>query len=238
MGIALPRLTPVVKWIMIANVAIFLMIGLAMRITPGLGIVLIDNLALSTAGNGLFKIWTYLTYAFMHDLRDIFHLLFNMLVLYFFGPQLEQRWGARRFIIFYLLAALGGALLFVAFNMLTGSPERLIGASAAVLGLIVAWGMIYPNLPIYFFGILPLQGKHLIAITVAVEVLVAVSQSATSSSAHFGGMAMGALIISGYWRPTKLKNLFRQQKSKHSRSKLHVVIPPKDDGAPPGGWVQ
>lgn len=106
------------------------------------------------------------------------------------------------------------------------------------MALIIAWGMIYPKLPIYFFGILPLQGKHLIAITVAIELLVAVSQSPISSSAHFGGMAMGALIISGYWRPDKIKNLIQRQKSKRSRSKVHIVVPPKDDDAPPGGWVQ
>lgn len=90
MGLSLPRLTPVVKWIMIANVAVFLLIGLALRVAPGLAMFLIDNLALSMVGNGLIKIWTYLTYAFMHDQHDILHLLFNMLILYFFGPQLDN----------------------------------------------------------------------------------------------------------------------------------------------------
>lgn len=238
MGLALPRLTPVVKALMIANVAVFLLLGLGLRIAPGLTIFAQDNLVLTTTGYGLFKLWTYFSYAFVHSLQDIFHLLFNMLVLFFFGPNLEQRWGAKRFILFYLMGALGGALLFVAFELLSGGSHRLLGASGAVLALIIAWGMIYPKLPIYFFGILPMQGKHLILVTVGVEILMAVSQSPISSAAHFGGMGMGALIISGYWRPSRLRDRFFPKKNKAKASHLHVVIPRHDDKAPPGGWVQ
>jgi membrane associated rhomboid family serine protease len=141
------------------------------------------------------------------------------------------------------MGALGGGLVFVAFNLLVGAEARLVGASGAVLALIIAWGMIYPNIPIYFFGILPLKGKHLIIITVAIEVLVSVSQSPVSSSAHFGGMATGALLISGFWRPSKILGALRGRlgigrRRRKGGPKLTVVINPNDDDkAPPGGWV-
>ncbi|MFH1812113.1 MAG: rhomboid family intramembrane serine protease [Pseudomonadota bacterium] len=240
-GLALPRLTPAVKVILITNVAVFVLLGLLVKIAPGFYVILFDNLALSPSAIVDFKVWTLLTYAFVHSLQDVFHLLFNLLLLFFFGPALEQRWGTRRFVIFYAMGALGGAALFLAFNVLVGNEARVVGASGAVLAALVAWGLIYPNIPVYFFGILPLRGKHLILITIGIELLMAVSQTPVSSATHFGGMAVGALLVTGYWRPRALfeKLQLARKKVRRPRSpKFTVVINPDDDDrAPPGGWV-
>jgi membrane associated rhomboid family serine protease len=192
-----------------------------------------------------FKLWTLLSYSLLHNLADFFHLFFNLLLIYFFGPTLEGRWGSRRFVIFYFSGALGGGLAFIAFNLLLGSGALLVGASGAVLALIIAWGILFPNLPVYLFGVLPLKGKHLILLTVGVELLLAVSQTPVSSAAHFGGMATGALLVTGYWRPSKLwaRLGFKlkvpiARKGRRKTPKFTVVINPDDDDkAPPGGWV-
>lgn len=240
-GLAVPRLTPAVKVILIANAAIFVILGLLLKIAPALAVLLFDNLALSPGGLVQFKLWTPLTYAFVHSLEDLFHLLFNLLLVFFFGPALETRWGLRRFVAFYAMGALGGAAAFIAFNVIVGQDARVVGASGAVLALIVAWGLIYPNIPVYFFGILPLKGKHLILITVGIELLMAVSQTPVSSATHFGGMAVGALLVTGYWRPRAVLDrlgLGRGKPRKPRHPKFTVVINPNDDDrAPPGGWV-
>ncbi|MBN2359312.1 MAG: rhomboid family intramembrane serine protease [Deltaproteobacteria bacterium] len=236
-GIALPRLTPAVKVLLVTNTALFVLLGLAIKLAPAMGVALFENLALSVAALAQLKVWTVVSYAFVHSLFDVFHLLFNMLLLYFFGPMLERRWGTRQFMFFYLGGALGGGLVFAVFNLAISSDAPVVGASAAVLALIVAWGFLFPQMPIYFFGLLPLKGYHLIAITVAIELLLAVSQSPVSSAAHFGGMATGALLVTGYWRPRKLWERLRPKKRARV-PKLSVFVNPKDDDkAPPGGWV-
>lgn len=245
MGIALPRLTPTVKVLLIANAALYVLLGLIGRFYPEAGETILDNLALSVNAILSFRLWTLLSYSLLHSLADFFHLFFNMLLLYFFGPTLEGRWGSRRFVIFYFLGALGGGLTFFAFNLALGSSARLVGASGAVLALIIAWGILFPNLPVYLFGVLPIRGKHLILLTVGIELLLAVSQTPVSSAAHFGGMATGALLITGYWRPSKvwgrLRPRLRVPRARRGRRrtpKFTVVINPDDDDkAPPGGWV-
>jgi len=236
-GLALPRLTPAVKVLLVANTALFLLIGLTFQFLPEVGRPLYRNLALSVPALMDLKLWTILSYAFVHSLEDVFHLLFNMLLLYFFGPTLERRWGTRQFMVFYLAGALGGGAVFAAFNFAIGSDTMVVGASGAVLALVVAWGILFPQMPIYFFGLVPLKGYHLIALTVAIELLTAVSQSPVSSSCHFGGMATGALLVTGYWKPAKLWARLKPKKKKRIPKLSVFVNRNHDDKEPPGGWV-
>lgn len=234
-GLALPRLTPAVKVLLVSNAVLFLLIGLTYQFLPEVGRPLYRNLALSVPALLELKLWTILSYAFVHSLDDVFHLLFNMLLLYFFGPTLERRWGTRQFMVFYLVGAVSGGAVFAGFNFLIGSGTAVVGASGAVLALVVGWGFLFPQMPIYFFGLVPLKGYHLIAITVAIEVLSAVSLSPVSSACHFGGMAAGALMVTGYWKPAKLWARLRPKKRP---PKLSVFVNKQhDDKEPPGGWI-
>jgi membrane associated rhomboid family serine protease len=236
-GLALPRLTPAVKVLLVSNAVLFLLIGLTVQFVPDIGIPLYRNLALSVPALQALKLWTLLSYAFVHSLDDVFHLLFNMLLLYFFGPTLERRWGTRQFTLFYAVGALSGGMVFAAFNALIGSPTSVVGASAAVLALVVAWGFLFPKMPIYFFGLVPLKGYQLIAITIAIEILTAVSQSPVASSAHFGGMAAGALMVTGYWKVDKLWALVMSRRRKRVPKLSVIATPRRNDKEPPGGWV-
>lgn len=155
-----------------------------------------------------FEIWRLLTYALVHDLSSPTHLLFNGLVLYFMGPELEYRWGKARFFYYVLATALGGGIFVCTSYLLNISHAPVIGFSGVCAGLVVAWGMMFPYRMLYFFGIIPLTGRQMLVATVLIELLYSLSGSNISSAAHFGGMTAGALMGSGIigpggWRQLK-----------------------------------
>ncbi|MGH7447929.1 MAG: rhomboid family intramembrane serine protease, partial [Longimicrobiales bacterium] len=141
-------LTPWVKNLIIANVAVFL-VDYMMSGRLGFYMAFVPSRVLVAP-------WTLVTYMFAHG--GFFHLFLNMLVLFFFGPPLEQRWGSSEFLKYYLICGLGGAALSFVFAPL--SP--IIGASAAVYGIMLAFAMFWPDSPIYIWAILPIKAKYLV----------------------------------------------------------------------------
>ena len=134
--------------------------------------------------------WTLLTYMFLH--ADGWHLLFNMIGLFFFGPRLELRLGSRAFIAFYLLAGLGGAL----FSFLE-PRSSVIGASGAVYGVLLGFAYFWPRELIYIWGILPIQAWMLTAFLVFASLWSGISGAPgnTAHFAHLGGLAIGFLFL-------------------------------------------
>jgi membrane associated rhomboid family serine protease len=139
-----------------------------------------------------FRPWTLFTYMFLH--AGLMHLLFNMIGLFFFGPRLEARLGSRGFLGLYFLSGLGGAAFSFAFSY--GSP--VVGASAAVYGIVIGFAMYWPRELIYIYGIVPVQARWLAAFVVAISLYSGISGSdgGTAHFAHLGGLAVGA----GYLR--------------------------------------
>ena len=139
-----------------------------------------------------FRPWTLFTYMFLH--AGLMHLLFNMIGLFFFGPRLEARLGARGFLGLYFLSGLGGAAFSFVFSY--GSP--VVGASAAVYGIVIGFAMYWPRELIYIYGIVPVQARWLAAFVVAISLYSGISGSdgGTAHFAHLGGLAVGA----GYLR--------------------------------------
>ena len=139
-----------------------------------------------------FRPWTLFTYMFLHV--GLMHLLFNMIGLFFFGPRLEARLGAGGFLGLYFLSGLGGAAFTFVFSF--GSP--VVGASAAVYGIIIGFAMYWPRELIYIYGIVPVQARWLAAFVVAISLYSGISGSdgGTAHFAHLGGLAVGA----GYLR--------------------------------------
>jgi membrane associated rhomboid family serine protease len=175
-------LTPWVKRLLIANAVVFILV----IAVP----VLFAWLAFIPARTFV-RPWTLITYMFVH--AGFFHLFFNMLILFFFGPPLEGMWGGREFIKFYLVAGLGGAVLsyFFAFQ----SP--IVGASGAIYGVMLAFAMNWPNMYIHIWGILPVKAKYLVGFLAAVSVaaLVGGAQDGVAHWAHLGGFAAGFLYL-------------------------------------------
>lgn len=176
------HLTPWVKRLLIINTAVFL----ATWALPWLA----GLLAFQPSGVFL-KPWTVITYMFVHG--GFMHLFFNMLGLFFFGPPIERHWGSREFIKYYLICGLGGAALsfIFAFN------ASVVGASGAVYGVMLAFAMMWPDMPIYIWGILPVKAKWLVAVLAGMSMLSAFTGSSDGVAhfAHLGGFAAGFLYI-------------------------------------------
>lgn len=136
--------------------------------------------------------WGVATYMFLHG--GLWHLLMNMLVLFFFGPPLEDRWGSREFLRYYIICGLGG----VALSFLFASGSSVVGASAAIYGLMLAFAMTWPDAPIYVWGIFPVKAKWLMTFLFALTLLSAGGGGAGGGVAHFahlGGVLAGFLYL-------------------------------------------
>ena len=237
------KLTLGIKWLLIINVAVYV-IELVLKSTVD-SIWLVRQLALIPMEFiGDFKVWQILTYAFLHDLNDPSHLLFNMLGLWIFGCQFEQRWGTKSFIQFYLFSAIGAGLAVVLVSLLDYQQwiSPTLGASGSIYALLAAFGVIFPNKKVLFYFLIPVKGKHLVYILIGITLLYAMVNSPMSYSAHLGGMLTGYLLITGNWRIGKLigkiQILFLRIKYNQKLKKYKVVQGGKnDDKDKPGPYL-
>src|SRR6516164_800277 len=161
--------TPAVKAIVIACVVGFLLqifdrIAGARSFETEFGLVP----ALVT---GNYYLWQLVTYIFLHG--GFFHILFNMFGLYMFGSELELTWGTREFTKFFFICGIGAALTSVIAS--PHSPVMIIGASGAIFGLLVAYGVLFPNRLIYLYMIIPIKAKWFVIIYGAINFLSALS---------------------------------------------------------------
>lgn len=204
MRLNLPRLTPVVKWLLIANLSIFVIGVLADPVGDFLeDWFAVDGGSWSTA----LQPWRIVTYQFLHNRDAVWHIFFNMLALFFLGPPLERHWGSRRFLPFYLICGAAGALFYLfltAVGFLTAIP--MIGASGAILGLLAACAILFPHI-VLFVIVFPLPIRVAAAVFVFMYFLLIVTRSnnAGGEAAHLAGMAAGAAYVVlmprvGRWR--------------------------------------
>ena len=207
MQLSLPPLTLWVKRLMIANAVIFAALFTFGFASLPVQAQIVDFLGLNPGmwRNLIPAIWQPITYAFLHDQQGLGHLLYNMLGLFFFGTMLESMLGARRFIVFYMSAAVAGALLHLVFMLLIGLDSTTIGASGAVMGVIVAAGTLRPHDQVLFIFI-PVKLWVLVAILVALDVFPLLTQLQGTSSGdrvahmvHIGGAIFGFAAVKRRW---------------------------------------
>ncbi|MEO7962956.1 MAG: rhomboid family intramembrane serine protease [Gemmatimonadaceae bacterium] len=137
------------------------------------------------------KPWTLITYMFLHG--SLTHIAFNMLALYFFGPRVEERLGSRSFVTMYFIAGISGAIL--SFFLARSSP--IIGASAGVFGVMLAFAYFWPDAPIYIWGVLPVPARILVILTTAFSLYSGLrgSRGGIADFAHLGGYAGAFLYL-------------------------------------------
>ena len=189
----MPPMPPVTQALLIANVAIFIVDQML------LGGLLSQWFALWPIGPN-FAPYQVVTYAFLHG--SVMHLFFNMLGLWMFGSELERVWGTKRFLQFYAASLLAAAGMQLVVNLLLGSPYPTVGASGALFGLLLAFGMMFPNRTIMpLFPPIPMKAKTFVMVFGGLELLLGVTgtQSGVAHFAHLGGMLGGYLMIR-YWR--------------------------------------
>jgi membrane associated rhomboid family serine protease len=150
-----------------------------------------DLLAFS-ADRILIRPWTIFTYMFVH--AGFGHVFFNMLALFFFGPPLERAWGSREFIIYYLVCGVGGAVAALLLVNIVGAAP-MVGASAAVFGILLAFAMTWPDAPIYLWFLLPVKAKYFVGFLALLTFYSTFSSGRASGGtahwAHLGGLVAG-----------------------------------------------
>jgi len=159
-------------------------------------------LALWPLQSGLFWPWQVVTYSLLHG--DMLHLFFNMLGLWMFGSEIERLWGTKRYIQFLLASVLSAAAVQLLWTSLSGSRAPTVGLSGALFGLLLAFGMMFPNRTIMpLFPPIPMKAKVFVAIFGAIELLMGLfGPSGVAHFAHLGGMLGGFLMIR-YWRASR-----------------------------------
>lgn len=157
------------------------------------------------------ELWQPFTYFWLHSLSDPGHLLWNLITLWLFSGPLEREWGSRRFVWTYVVCGLGAGLVVLGAGLLWQPDTVTVGASGAILGLVAAFGVLFPTLPVYVFGFFPLKGRTLAIIFAVLSIGAPLLQrhSNVSVAAHAGGLALGALIATGFWNPSRIARRVR-----------------------------
>ena len=187
------RLTRGVKALLVVCVGAFLVQQTADQF---FGTHLLSWFALVPAGFALHhRLWQLVTYSFLHG--DVMHLFLNLLMLVFIGVELESAWGTARFLRYYFFCSVSAGIVYLLLQLFVGKGMGLyvpmLGASGAIYGLLVAYGLIFGERVLLFMLLFPMKAKHFIWILAAVEFFSSIysGRSGLASFAHLGGMAAG-----------------------------------------------
>ena len=189
----MPSLPPVTKALMLICTAVFCL-QLLLPIVP------VDALfALWPLNSGRFWPWQLVSYGFLHG--DPMHLFFNMLGLWMFGSELERLWGRNRYLQMLLASVVSAALVQLIFTMLTGSRAPTVGASGALFGLLLSFGMLFPDRIIMpLFPPIPMKARTFVMVFGGLELLFGLTGGGgVAHFAHLGGM-LGAWLMISWWR--------------------------------------
>jgi membrane associated rhomboid family serine protease len=224
-----------VKWLLISNIAVFILYFFADRFGAGR---LFEPFAL-VPYDVLFglQVWQVVTYLFLHDPRGFGHILFNMLTLWMFGMDLERDWGTRRFLKYYFICGIGAGICVVIANLLFSQTLRTptIGASGAIYGLLLAFGMLYPDRQVLFSFLFPIKAKYFVMILGTIAFMSSFyANSGVSNVAHLGGMLFGFFFFLKGRRKRRpgatttwsgsVRNWYQDYKRQRARRKFEVYM--------------
>ncbi len=189
-------ITPAVKYLIWANVAVYALTWIFPVLTIVLGLV-------PQAVFGRVWLWQPVTYMFVHG--DLMHILFNMLGVWMFGVELERLWGTRFFLRYYAVAGLGAAATTLLWSLLPLDVSTQIyyavtfGASGALYGLLMAFAMYFPDRPILMFLLFPIPAKYFVLIIGAIAFMASAGSGGggVAHTAHLGGLVVGYLYLKG-----------------------------------------
>lgn len=202
---------PVLKVILIINVAVFfiqelgaqvnvtydgMMVPLEILLRKYFALIPLGGYSLQGVLDMNFYPWQLITYQFMHSTNEITHILFNMLILWMFGMEIENEMGSKKFLIYYLLCGVGAGLAQILITPLLGEAGApTIGASGAVFGVMVAFAMYFPNRYIFISFIIPVKAKYAIVFLFVLEFMAIGDASMIARVAHVGGAITGLIYI-------------------------------------------
>lgn len=198
---------PVVKWLLIINFAIFIVAFLI----PAIGDFIYRYGAVHpiTVAN-MIQVWRFITYQFLHG--GVWHLVFNLMVLYFMGPLLERTWGSRAFLKFYLIAGATGGVVYTLLVILGILPVGgMVGASGAIYGVVAVIAVMYPRMKVLLYGIIPMTMVWLVVLVIIFSLInIASGTNIGGEAAHLTGLAVGFFYV-------KYKPLLAQMRMNRSK---------------------
>lgn len=218
---------PVIKYLLISNIAIFIFqhfifAGFSVSGVP-LSLFFIKYFALNPIGSTIisFYPWQLFTYLFMH--ANFWHLFLNMFALWMFGMELENIWGSKKFLAYYLMCGVGAGLATILITPLfTNLIAPTIGASGSVYGILVAFGMLFPNREIFVYFLFPIKAKYFVIIYMGIELLSVGSNTGVAHLAHLGGGLVGFVYL--LITRNNVQDLFRFDKKQKITSKRPTNI--------------
>ncbi|HET7100771.1 MAG TPA: rhomboid family intramembrane serine protease [Terriglobia bacterium] len=232
-----PPFTRMVKALIIVTAAVFVVTYLPLRLFGWQTPFFYLGLQPYAVVHRLF-LWQLATYLFLHG--GFFHILFNMFALWMFGPDLEQRWGGTEFLKFYFLCGIGAGVFDVVLTTLFGSPLSLtIGASGAIYGLLLAFGVIFPNRPIFIWFVIPIKAKWFVVIIGAIEFFSQISGPGSNIAhlAHLGGMLVAYLYLRGNGLSGRMQLRYEDWRRARLRRKFEVYMRDHERKDDPDRWI-
>ncbi len=223
------------KWLLIANVAIFIL-GYILRASSA--DVFLRNFALVPAQVvQTFAVWQVVTYMFLH--AGIGHILWNMLALWWFGAELERLWGTPKFLRFYFTCGICAAFAVIAAAYIfDGVDVATVGSSGAIFGILVAYAVLFPDQTILFGFLIPIKSKYFVMIMGLIVLLqsfdATVGKRATSIAvvAHLGGLVTGYLLLRGRRLQSQLRQPivsgYKEWKLQRAKKKFEVYLRKRD----------
>lgn len=228
-------ISPTVKWIIIANVAVWL--GFQILLENYAGVAFSRWFALYPAKVLYdFSIWQMFSYMFLHTYQ-VTHIFFNMLMLWFVGTELENRWGRKFFLTYYITTGVGAALIYcvgtwIYFLIKPGTNALVIpvmGASGAIFGLLLAYGILFGERTIYAMGFFPMKAKFFVLIMGLVELASLLTADVNGGDvaylAHLGGLISGYLTLVTW---TRMQRYQWARKAKKKSRNLRLVVDNED----------
>jgi len=211
---------PVIKWLLISNVGVFLFeafFGVLRLHGTSLSGAVLSSFPLYPLGDG-FRIWQLFTYMFMHG--GFMHLFLNMFALWMFGMDLENDWGSQKFLLYYMICGVGAGLSNLFIGPLFGPSAPTVGASGAIYGVLLAFGMMYPDRPILIYFLLPIRARYFVLIYIGIELYAGVTGSADGVAhfAHLGGAAVGFVYLMIDQRRIPFQDLLEKTRRRFVRS--------------------
>jgi membrane associated rhomboid family serine protease len=189
---------PVIKGLLITNGLMWLFFGVFLPAftfqNVPIFVIFREYLELWPLGTNFWP-WQLVTYMFLHG--GFWHIFFNMLMLWMFGTELEHTWGSAKFLLYYLLCGIGAGVANLLVAPMLGQVAPTVGASGAVFGILIAFGMLWPDRPIYVYFLLPIKAKYFIAASIGLELITGITGSpdGVAHVAHLGGAAVGFIFI-------------------------------------------
>ena len=202
----------ITKRLIILNVVVFVVDQFLVNLAraPQYSLSALGAFELTRATRGL-QLWRWVTYQFVH--AHVWHLVFNMIALYFFGPLMERWWGSRRYLAFYLLCGISGAVLYALLVPFLG-PGFMVGASGSIFGILAGAALVAPDQTVLFMMFLPMKLRTLalILMGVAAYTVFTAGPNAGGQAAHLGGAALGFVLMKNpHWLGFAQRPLLRRR---------------------------